>query len=111
MFETEVYKECYPFSMEVLYDVYKRNLFIKLLHNRKASLFVMERNASKHNRKIREYLLKLIRNENQLINEIEEYIQNNDLYKVNISYCNWLIDNNKIVLLSDLTSRFYFWNP
>lgn len=111
MFETKVYKECYPFSMEVLYDVYKRNLFVKLLHNREASLFVMTRDANTRNRKTREYLLKLIRNENQLINEIEEYIQNNDLYKINDSYCNWLIDNNRVVLLSDLVSRFHFWNP
>lgn len=111
MFETKVYKECYPFSMEVLYDVYKRNLFVKLVYNRKISLFKVAKEANMQNRKTREYLLKLIRNENQLINEIEEYIQNNDLYKVNVSYCNWLINNNRIVLLSDLVSRFHVWNP
>ena len=36
---TKVYKECYPFSREVLYDVGKRELVVHLLQNRKADLY------------------------------------------------------------------------
>lgn len=65
--------------------------------------------VSKENRKIREYWFEQIINENKLIDEIYGYIQNNDYNKINYSYCNWLISENKIILLSDLVSRYHVW--
>ena len=38
MFETKVYKECYPFCREVLYESQKRDLFVKLLYRRELDL-------------------------------------------------------------------------
>lgn len=38
VFQTKVYKECYPFSREVLYNTEKRKLIIHLLEFRNPDL-------------------------------------------------------------------------
>lgn len=39
MFETEVYKNCYPFSRESLLDFDKRRMILKLLNTRRMDLY------------------------------------------------------------------------
>lgn len=104
MFETKVYKECYPFCKEVLYDNEKKKLFLRLLHQRDIDLMTMWETASKQKRKARLYMEENIQNESAILKEILNYIQTNSLEKINENYhdyLNWLIKRYKIKIFSE----------
>ena len=77
MFETEVYKNCYPFSRESLLDFDKRRMILKLLNTRRMDLYGADYEAKRNGRKIRIQLLNRIEEERAKIEEIRTHIENN----------------------------------
>ena len=110
MFDTDVYKECYPFCREVLYDPQKRALFVKLLHKREMDLMYVDKNASQQGRKIRHYMQVKAREEKDLIDELKKHIQNGKFQEVDKSYPNWLIKQYRIKSLSHWTATLCLYN-
>lgn len=110
MFKTEVYKECYPFCREVLYEPQKRDLFVKLLHRREIDLMYIDKNALKQNKKVCQYMRKKVREEKGLIVNLKNHIQNGDFQEVHYSYPNWLIKQYRIILLSNWTATLRLYN-
>lgn len=106
MFETKVYKECYPFCREVLYESQKRGLFVKLLYRRELDLM----RVYKQQKKVRQYMQKKVEEEKNLIDKIKKHIQNGDFQEVHYSYPNWLIKQYRIILLSNWTATLSLYN-
>ena len=105
MFETEVYKNCYPFSRESLLDFDKRRMILKLLNTRRMDLYGADYEAKRNGRKIRIQLLYRIEEERAKIEEIRTHIENNE-------YMNWLLIKYKNFLKFILCFRcFGFWLP
>lgn len=91
MFETEVYKNCYPFSRESLLDFDKRRMILKLLNTRRMDLYGADYEAKRNGRKIRIQLLYRIEEERAKIEEIRTHIENNEYDNVDNEYMNWLL--------------------
>lgn len=88
MFETEVYKNCYPFSRESLLDFDKRRMILKLLNTRRMDLYGADYEAKRNGRKIRIQLLNRIEEERAKIEEIRTHIENNEYDNVDNEYMN-----------------------
>ena len=88
---TKVYKECYPFSREVLYDVEKRELVFCLLQNRKVDLYVATLNARRSGGKIRKEAFLAIDNETVKLNSTQSSIESAEYVNVDDAYMNWLL--------------------
>ena len=88
MFETEVYKNCYPFSRESLLDFDKRRMILKLLNTRRMDLYGADYEAKRNGRKIRIQLLYRIEEERAKIEEIRTHIENNEYDNVDNEYMN-----------------------
>ena len=86
MFETEVYKNCYPFSRESLLDFDKRRMILKLLNIRKTDLCGAECETKRNGGKIRIQLLNRVKDERDKIGEIRAYIENNEYDNVDNGY-------------------------
>lgn len=108
MFETKVYKECHPFCREVIYERQKRELFIKLLHIRKAHLMCMDRKASEQGRKVRQFMQTKIKEEKGLIEELQKNIEDRNIQNIDYCYSNWLIEQYR-TLLSEWTATHHFY--
>lgn len=112
MFETEVYKNCYPFSRKSLLDFDKRRMILKLLNIRKMDLYGADYEAKRNGRKIRIQLLYRIKEERAKIEEIRTHIENNEYDNVDNGYMNWLLMKYKNKLKFILCFRcFGFWLP
>lgn len=112
MFETEVYKNCYPFSRESLLDFDKRRMILKLLNIRKTDLCGAECETKRNGGKIRIQLLNRVKDERDKIGEIRAYIENNEYDNVDNGYMNWLLIKYKNSLKYILCPRcFGFWLP
>ncbi len=112
MFETEVYKNCYPFSRESLLDFDKRRMILKLLNTRRMDLYGADYEAKRNGRKIRIQLLYRIEEERAKIEEIRTHIENNEYDNVDNEYMNWLLIKYKNFLKFILCFRcFGFWLP
>ena len=98
MFETEVYKNCYPFSRESLLDFDKRRMILKLLNTRRMDLYGADYEAKRNGRKIRIQLLYRIEEERAKIEEIRTHIENNEYDNVDNEYMNWLFIKYKSFL-------------
>lgn len=106
MFETKVYKECYPFSKEVLYDKEKRTMFLKLLRRRKIDLWLYRIAIRKQNKKIRKNVIDW-EEEFQLITEIEKAIHDEGNYQLVMpAYPNWLLKKYRLVSSEILITIF-----
>ena len=88
---TKVYKECYPFSREVLYDVEKRELVVHLLQNRKADLYAAALKARRSGGKIRKEAFLAIDNEIAKLNDAQSSIESAEYVNVDDTYMNWLL--------------------
>lgn len=111
MFETTVYRECYPFSKEVLYDAEKSRLFVKLLHQRRLDLFTIHRYAPKwYSRKQRLIVLRRVERENEYINEILDHIQNGHINNIDTAYASWLVAQYKTKFLWRVEALHSTWN-
>ena len=92
VFQTKVYKECYPFSREVLYNTEKRKLIIHLLEFRNPDLvYGSKKKAMITGRKLRKHVLVAVDEELDKIDEIYTYIENREYAKVDGIYMNWLL--------------------
>lgn len=92
VFQTKVYKECYPFSREVLYNTEKRKLIIHLLEFRNPDLvYGSKKKAMITGRKLRKQVLVAVDEELDKIDEIYTYIENREYAKVDGIYMNWLL--------------------
>lgn len=93
IFDTKVYKECYPFSREVLYDTEKRKLIVHLVKTRKIDLAYgsVKKAAIEYNRKVREQVCVAIDEELKKIKEFYTYLENKEYAKVDDIYINWLL--------------------
>lgn len=93
IFDTKVYKECYPFSREVLYDTEKRKLIVHLVKTRKIDLVYgsVNKAAIEFNRKVKEQVLVAIDEELKKIKEFHTYLENREYAKVDGIYMNWLL--------------------
>lgn len=112
MFETEVYKNCYPYSRESLLDFNKRKMTLKLLEIRKGDLCAAEYEAKKNGGKIRIQLLDRIKEERDKIEKIRIHIENNEYDNVDNGYMNWLLIKYKNSLKYIFCPRcFGFWLP
>lgn len=112
MFETKVYKSCYPFSRESLLDFDKRRMMLKLLNTRRMDLYGADYEAKRNGRKIRIQLLYKIEEERAKIEEIRTHIENNEYDNVDNEYMNWLLIKYKNFLKFILCFRcFRFWLP
>lgn len=112
MFETEVYKNCYPFSRESLLDFDKRRMILKLLNTRRMDLYGADYEAKRNGRKIRIQLLYRIEEERAKIEEIRTHIENNEYDNVDNEYMNWLFIKYKSFFKFILCFRcFGFWLP
>lgn len=104
MFLSKVYKECYPFTREVLYDKEKQKLFVKLLRNRKIDLEGLKRETYKQfGRKYRKRMLLLIEREYTLLSELEKKIHDKDYMEVEYNYPNWLLKKYRLFFSA------FFW--
>lgn len=108
MFETKVYKECYPFCREVIYERQKRELFVKLLHRRKNDLIFMGIKASEQGRKVRQLMLTKIKEEKCLIEELQKNIEDRNIQDIDFFYSNWLIEQYR-TLFSEWTATHHFY--
>lgn len=88
---TKVYKECYPFSREVLYDVGKRELVVHLLQNRKADLYAAALKARRSGGKIRKEAFLAIDNEAVKLSSTQLSIVSAEYVNVDDAYMNWLL--------------------
>lgn len=112
MFETEVYKNCYPYTRESLLDFDKRQMILKLLNIREKDLCFAKYEAKKNSKKIRIQLLDRIKDERDKIGEIRTHIENNEYDNVDNEYMNWLLIKYKSFLKFILCFRcFGFWLP
>ena len=92
VFQTKVYKECYPFSREDLYNTEKRKLIIHLLEFRNPDLvYGSKKKAMITGRKLRKQVLVAVDEELDKIDEIYTYIENREYAKVDGIYMNWLL--------------------
>lgn len=107
MFETEVYKNCYPFSRESLLDFDKRRMILKLLNTRRMDLYGADYEAKRNGRKIRIQLLNRIEEERAKIEEIRTHIENNEYDNVDNEYMNWLLIKYKSFLKFILCFRCF----
>lgn len=107
MFETEVYKNCYPFSRESLLDFDKRRMILKLLNTRRMDLYGADYEAKRNGRKIRIQLLYRIEEERAKIEEIRTHIENNEYDNVDNEYMNWLLIKYKNFLKFILCFRCF----
>lgn len=98
MLQTKVYKECYPFSREVLYDSEKRKLIIHLLRIRVFDLGGSRRQAMKSGRKIRSSAYTAICREVAKVKETRTCIENHEYANVDGIYLNWLLCRYKSVV-------------
>lgn len=96
--QTKVYRECYPFSREVLYDSEKRKLITRLLRIRVLDLDDSKRQAMKSGRKIRSFACTAIYREVSKVKETRAYIENHEYANVDGIYLNWLLHRYKSVV-------------
>lgn len=108
MFKTKIYKECYPFCREVLYNSQKKELFIKLIRRRKIDLLYMDKEALKYRKKVRQYMQEKIKEEKGLIDELQKNMQNRNFQNIDYDYPNWLIDHYR-TLFSEWTATLHFY--
>ena len=112
MFETEVYKNCYPYTRKSLLDFDKRQMILKLLNIREKDLCFAKYEAKKNSEKIRIQLLGKIEEERAKIGEIRMHIENNEYDNIDNGYMNWLLMKYKNKLKFILCLRcFGFWLP